>query len=61
VNVVFVKKASGKWRMWVDFTYLNKAYPKDSYPLPSIDALLDSALGCILLSFLNAFSRYNQI
>jgi len=56
-----VKKANGKWRMCVDFTYLNKACPKDSYPLPSIDALVDNASGCEMLSFLNAFSGYNQI
>jgi len=44
-NVVLVKKSNGKWRMCVDFTDLNKACPKDSYPLPSIDALVDSAAG----------------
>ena len=60
-NVVLVKKSNGKWRMCVDFTDLNKACPKDSYPLPSIDALVDSAAGCNLLSFLDAFSGYNQI
>ena len=60
-NVVLVKKSSGKWRMCVDFTDLNKACPKDSYPLPSINALVDSASGCKLLSFLDAFSGYNQI
>jgi len=60
-NVVLVKKSSGKWRMCVDFTDLNKACPKDSYPLPSIDALVDSASRCKLLSFLDAFSGYNQI
>jgi len=42
-NVVLVKKANGKWRMCVDFTDLNKACPKDSYSLPIIDALVDSA------------------
>ena len=36
-NVVMVKKANGKWRMCVDFTDLNKACPKDNYPLPRID------------------------
>ena len=36
-NVVLVKKSNGRWRMCVDFTDLNKACPKDSYPLPSID------------------------
>ena len=60
-NVVLVKKANGKWRMCVDFTDLNKASPKDSYPLSSIDALVDSASGCEMLSFLDAFSGYNQI
>jgi len=60
-NVVLVKKSSGKWRMCVEFIDLNKACPKDSYPLPSIDALVDSASGCKLLSFLDAFSGYNQI
>jgi len=60
-NVVLVKKANGKWRMCVDFTDLNKACPKDSYPLPSIDALVDSASGCKMLSFLDAFSGYNKI
>jgi len=47
--------------MCVDFTDLNKACQKDSYPLPSIDALVDNASGCRLLSFLDAFSGYNQI
>jgi len=60
-NVVLVKKANGKWRMCVDFTDLNKAFPKDSHPLPSIDSLVDSALRCRLLRFLDAFSGYNQI
>jgi len=45
----------------VDFTDLNKACSKDSYPLPSIDSLVNSASGCRLLSFLDAFSGYNQI
>jgi len=60
-NVVLVKKANGKWRMCIDFTDLNKACPKDLYSLPSIDALMDNASGCRLLSFLDAFSGYNQI
>jgi len=59
-NVVLVKKANGKWRMCVDFTDLNKACPNDSYPLPSIDALVDSASGCKMLSFLDAFSGYKM-
>ena len=38
-NVVMVKKTNGKWRMCVDFTDLNKACPKDNYPLPRINVL----------------------
>ena len=60
-NVVMVKKANGKWRMCVDFTDLNKACPKDSYPLPRIDQLVDSTAGHRLLSFMDAISGYNQI
>jgi len=47
--------------MCVDFTDLNKACLKDSYPLPSIDALVDSVSGCRMLNFMDAFSGYNQI
>ena len=60
-NVVMVKKANGKWRICVDFIDLNKACPKDSYPLPCIDQLVDSIAGHQLLSFMDAFSGYNQI
>ncbi|MCI33345.1 gag-pol polyprotein, partial [Trifolium medium] len=60
-NVVMVKKANGKWRMCVDFTDLNKACPKDPYPLPSIDRLIDGESGCRTLSFIDAYSDYNQI
>ena len=47
--------------MCVDFTDLNKAYPKNSFPLPRIDQLVDSTAGHKLLTFMDAFSRYNQI
>ena len=60
-NVVMVKKANGKWRMCMDFTDLNKACPKDSFPLPRIDQLVDSTAGHKLLTFMDAFSGYNQI
>ena len=60
-NVVMVKKSNGKWRMCGDFTDLNKACPKDNFPLPMIDQLVNSTTGHKLLSFMDAFSRYNQI
>ena len=60
-NVVMVRKNNGKWRMCVDFTNLNRACPKDSYPLPRIDTLVDSTARYELLSFMDAFSGYNQI
>ena len=60
-NIVMVKKANGKWKMCIDFTNLNRACPKDSYPLPRIDILVDLTARHRLLSFMDAFSRYNQI
>ena len=60
-NVVMVKKINGKWRMCVDFTDLNRACPKDSYSLSRIDTLVDLTMRHQLLSFMDAFSGYNQI
>ena len=56
-----VKKSNGKWRMYVDFTDLNRACPKDSYPLSRIDTLVDLTARHELLSFMDVFSGYNQI
>ncbi|RDY02803.1 Retrovirus-related Pol polyprotein from transposon 17.6, partial [Mucuna pruriens] len=56
-----VKKPNGKWRMCTDYTNLNKACLKDSYPLPSIDRLVDNVAGFSFLSFMDAYSGYNQI
>jgi len=53
-NVVLVKKANGKWRICVDYTDLNKSCPRDAYPLPNIDRLVDSAADNKVLSFLDA-------
>ena len=60
-NVVPVPKKDGKVRMCVDFQDLNKASPKDDFPLPHIDVLLDNTVGHALLSFMDGFSGYNQI
>ncbi len=60
-NPVLVWKSNDKWRMCVDFTDLNKACPKDDFPLPRIDQLVDSTAGCELMSFLDAYSGYHQI
>jgi hypothetical protein len=60
-NVVMVQKKTGKWRMCIDFTSLNKACPKDNFPLPRIDKIVDSAAGCEVMSLLDYFSGYHQI
>ena len=60
-NTVVVKKKNGKDRVCIHFTYLNKACPKDSFYLPHIDRLVESTTGNELLTFMDAFSGYNQI
>ena len=60
-NVVLVKKSNEKWRMCVDFTDLNKSCPKDSFPLPWVDQLVDATTRYEMLNFMDAFSGYNQI
>ncbi|WVZ81109.1 hypothetical protein U9M48_028525 [Paspalum notatum var. saurae] len=61
VNPVVVPKAGGKLRMCIDYIDLNKACPKDPYPLPRIDQIVDSTAGCEMLSFLDAYSGFHQI
>ncbi|XP_073049584.1 uncharacterized protein [Primulina eburnea] len=61
LNVVLVPKSIGKWRMCVDLRDLNKACPKDHYPLPRIDQLVDFTSGFELLSFMDAYQEYHQI
>jgi hypothetical protein len=61
-NIVRVKKKNGKWRMCIDFTDLNKACPKDDFPLPRIDRVInDDAANSQLMSLLDCFSGYHQI
>ena len=58
-NVVPMPKKDGKVRICVDFRDLNKASPKDNFPLPHIDVLVNNIVGHALLSFMDGFSRYN--
>ena len=60
-NVVLVKKANGKWRICIDYTDLNKACPRDAYPLPNIGWLVDGADSNKVLNFLDAYYGYNKI
>ena len=60
-NIVVVKKKSEKCQVCVDFTDLNKAYPKDPFPMPRIDQLVDATTSHPQMSFLNAFQGYHQI
>ena len=60
-NVVHVPKKNGKVRVCVDFRDLNKASPKDDFPLPHIDLLVDNTAGHLMLSFMDGFSGYNKI
>ena len=60
-NIVPAKKKNGQIRCCVGFRNLNRAYPKDEFPLPNMDLLIDSAAGSALFSFMDGFSGYNQI
>ena len=60
-NVVLVPKKGRKWRVCLDYTNLNEAFPKDSFPLPRIYQNVDASAGHGMLSFLDALSGYHQI
>lgn len=61
MNTIMMKKENGKWWICIDFTDLNWKYPKDGYPLPRINQIVDATPGYDLVSFIDAFSSYSQI
>ena len=60
-NIIMVKKINDKWRIYIDYTNLNKACLKNSFPLLMIDQFVDATIRHQLLSFIDAFPVYNQI
>ena len=60
-NLVMVPKKDKSWHLSVDFKDLNKACPKDPFPLPRIDQIIDATAGHDSLCFLDAYSGYHQI
>jgi hypothetical protein len=54
------QKSNGKWRMCIDFIELNKACPRDEFPLPRIDSLVDATATLELMSLLDSYSSYNK-
>ena len=60
-NIVPVTKKNGKIRVCIDFRNLNEACPKDEFPLPITDAMIDNTYGFERMSFMDGFSGYNQI
>jgi hypothetical protein len=60
-NIVLVAKKQGTIRVCVDYRDLNKACPKDNYPTPFIDQIIDNCAGNVIFSFMDGFSGYNQI
>lgn len=60
-NIVPVSKPDKSIRVCTDFRYLNKACPKDDFPLPNIDIIVDLSVGHEMFSLMDGFSRYNQV
>ena len=58
-NIIVVPKNGGKWRIYIDFNDLKKVCPKNCYPLPKIDELVDATIGSELLSIIDAYQGYN--
>jgi hypothetical protein len=60
-NPVLVQNKNKEWRMCIDYTDLYKHCPKDPFDLPRTDEVVDSTMGCELLSFLDCYSSYHLI
>jgi hypothetical protein len=60
-SIVPVQKKDGRWRVCVDFRDLNRATPKDEYPMPVAETLINAAVGNKILSFMDGNAGYNQI
>jgi hypothetical protein len=60
-NIVLVSKLDGNIRICIEFRDLNKACPKDDFPLPKIDTIVDLTVGHAMYSLMDGFFGYNQI
>lgn len=60
-NIVPVMKKQGTIRACVDYKDVNQACPKENYPTPFIDQIIDECAGCEIFSFMDGFSKYNKI
>jgi hypothetical protein len=58
-NLFLVAKKQGTIRVCIDYRDLNKTYPKDNYPMPFIDQIIDNCAGSVIFSFMGGFSGYN--
>jgi hypothetical protein len=60
-SIVLVQKKDGRWRVCVDYRDLNRATPKDEYPMPVAEMLINATVGNKILSFMDGNTGYNQI
>jgi hypothetical protein len=60
-SIVPIQKKDGRWRVCVDFRNLNRATPKDEYPIPVAGTLINVAASNKILSFMDGNASYNQI
>jgi hypothetical protein len=61
LSVVPAQKKDGRWRVYVDFRDLNRATPKDEYPMPVAETFVNAAAGLKILSIMDGNASYNQI